>query len=388
MARSKASQAMAIGCTGVLFPFVFGAMGLVTLWFLAVEPLTGIVRSRSWDETFCVIRASGVAEHGDSDGDTYAVDIAYDYTYGGKQYTGKRFDFSTGSSSGRDSKARATAEYPVGATRRCYVNPANPSEAVLSRAPGSYLWWGLFPLPFLAVAIVIPVFVFRKYRERPSRYTGVPRSLDQWENEGELVLRPQSSRGRRFAGLALFAVVWNTFVAFAFVWGLLPSYIAGTPDVFVSLFLTPFALVGLWVVAAVIHRFLGLFCPRISLRLSTARLYPGVQASLSWEIEGDARKLSSLTMALVGCERVTYRQGTRSRTEDHEAVRIGLFISQDPSEFARGAVELTVPEEVMPTFDAPCNKFVWSLQVQGDIRRFPDIDELFPINIHPGRTPL
>ncbi|MBK8000332.1 MAG: DUF3592 domain-containing protein [Verrucomicrobia bacterium] len=64
---------------------------------------------------------------------TYSVDVLYSYEFNGREYRSNRYGFMTGSSSGYKGKAEIAARYQPGAKSTCYVNPADPLEAVLHR---------------------------------------------------------------------------------------------------------------------------------------------------------------------------------------------------------------------------------------------------------------
>ncbi len=40
----------------------------------------------------------------------------------------------------------------------------------------------------------------------------------------------------------------------------------------------------------------------------------------------------------------------------------------------------------MHSFAAPSNKIVWEIKVEGEIARWPDVNQNFPISIHPMRV--
>ncbi len=48
-----------------------------------------------------------------------------------------------------------------------------------------------------------------------------------------------------------------------------------------------------------------------------------------------------------------------------------------------GAVKLRLPAETMHTFKAPNNRVVWSVQVRGEIPRWPDVEDEFPLQVDP-----
>ena len=110
------SDAKKTGCRGnvvlVLFSVPFFLAGAAVIYFLGLSPMLSVLRASSWDPIPCVITSSKVASS--SDGDTFAVEIKYSYTFDTKQYQGNRYGFFTGYSSGHTSKADVVAQYPAG----------------------------------------------------------------------------------------------------------------------------------------------------------------------------------------------------------------------------------------------------------------------------------
>ncbi len=137
-----------LGCALFSLPFFLG--GAAVIYFLFAGPAIKIFRAQSWNPTPCTIISSKVA----GDGDTYSVEVVYSYTVAGDQYQSDRYDFVEASTSSREGKAEVVRQNPPGKSAICYVNPANPSDAVFSRSFSSDMWFGLFGLPFLLVGVV------------------------------------------------------------------------------------------------------------------------------------------------------------------------------------------------------------------------------------------
>jgi len=116
-----------IGMIG--FGLVFVLLGLSAVYLFVIEPSIGIIGSRDWVETPCKIISAEVGDHGD----TYSIDITYEYTFNGTVYRSTRYDFTGGSSSGYDDKYEVIDRYRRMDNPVCYVNPKNPSEAVIFR---------------------------------------------------------------------------------------------------------------------------------------------------------------------------------------------------------------------------------------------------------------
>ncbi len=148
----------AAGCLAFFFG-LFGLVGASLFWALGVRPLVKVQQARSWAECPAKIVSSDVGVHPSSKGaPTYSIDIAYDYFFQGRTYRGTHYDFEIGSSSGRDAKQAVVDRFPAGALTTCFVDPKDPLEAVIDRNIGSWILWGLFPLPFLGVGLGALVF--------------------------------------------------------------------------------------------------------------------------------------------------------------------------------------------------------------------------------------
>ncbi|MGC8140705.1 DUF3592 domain-containing protein, partial [Salmonella enterica] len=81
-------------------------------------------------------------------------------------YTGNRYNFSFGSSSGREGKQKVVDKYPPGSDAVCYVNPRRPEQAVISRAMPGDIWFGVIPVVFLLVGVGGMIAARRAARRR------------------------------------------------------------------------------------------------------------------------------------------------------------------------------------------------------------------------------
>lgn len=394
---SKVRQPKLGGCIAYGFFGIFAAAGLAAFYYLTWQPIAGIVEARGWDQTTCVITSSEVAVSHGSDSTTYRVDIRYTYeAEWGETFQGDRYDFSTGSSSGYDGKARVVKAHPPGSEVDCWVSPEDPSQAVIDRSPGGYLWWGLFPLPFLAVGLGGLLFLMspagrrtvgrasgresRSATQEPRPVTGRPAT-----RRGPLELESEASPRAKLVGLLFFALFWNGIVSVFLFAVIVPSFRQGDPEWFVTIFMIPFVLVGLGLIGGVVYQFLASFNPRPRLTLAEGYLTLGSETSVRWQFSGRAGRIQKLTIALEGQEWARYRRGTSTYTDKH--VFFTRELVSEEGRFGavhRGNASLAVPERTMPTFEADNNKIQWRLKVHGDVPFWPDVNESFAITVHPG----
>jgi len=209
--RNPQRTASTKAARGVLAAFfsVFLVLGGTLTYFFFLRPMLDVSKARHWPWVPCHIISSRVQSHsGSKGGTTYSVDIAYRYTVDGKVHTSNRYEFMGGSSSGYSGKAAIVARYPPGATSRCFVNPDDPTDAVLERdfTPGMLV--GLFPALFFFIGLggLVWTFVGGGRAPKTAGKDGDPPWLrrEDWAN-GHII----SSARPAAIGAWIFAVCWN-----------------------------------------------------------------------------------------------------------------------------------------------------------------------------------
>jgi len=372
---------------------VFLLAGCGAAYALFVGPVLQIFAARNWTQVPCEIVSSRVKTNSDSDGNTYSVDIVYRYTYHDRTYTSNQYHFMTGSSSGYRGKAEVVNRLPLGSQTTCYIDPANPADAVLERDANGELWFGLIPLVFVAVGAGGLIFTFRKKAgdsggfivPKPALATTggtASRPLASGvADQGPQTLKPSASPKAKMLGVILAALFWNGIVSiFIFSVG------AGKWDGFswfMGLFLIPFILVGLGLIGAVFYQLMALFNPRPRLTVSRGVLLPGDTIDVSWELQGRIDRLQGLQIALEGREEATYGRGTNTSTDKEVFALIQIVDTADPVAMHSGSAKLHVPPGAMHSFKAANNKIVWALKVHGEIPRWPDIKDEYPVEVSP-----
>lgn len=389
-------KASGAGCL-VLFFGLFLVIGGVMTWFVTIRPVAGLVAARSWVETPCTILASQVAESSDSDGTTYKVDVQYSYVFAGGEHRSGRYDFFDAYSSGYQGKADVVARYPAGARTVCYVNPADPSEAVIDRSPGPRYLVGLVPLIFFFIGLGGVVFALRQRGRAAAVAVGAP-SSDAWSSTptrsalarasfptvetGPRELRPDVSPLGKFVGLTFLALFWNGIVS-VFVWQAVQGWQAGQPDGCLTLFLIPFVLVGVALVGGAFKQLLALFNPRPRLTLSPGVLTPGGAAYLQWKMVGRASRIRRLRIVLEGREEARYRRGTDTYTDRETFATVFAVDTDQPFEIPAGSAHLSIPEGTMHSFAADNNKILWILKAECEIPGWPDSVDEYEIQVKP-----
>ncbi len=412
-ARSKPEKLKSISDTSrgrgflIVFLSIFALVGLGMMWPLCFRPVYKVIDARKWTQTPCRILHAHVRSHDDDDGTTYSVDILYEYNFKGIVYRSARYDFIGGSSSGRRGKQAVVDAYRKMAHPVCYVNPTNPSEAVLVRKPTLKLLIGLVPWLFFGVGAGGIYGVLRSARrsakgsvsawlpQQPVPGRGTEPDIAGWQQPSATVVpdsewRPLPVTGRRiggFFGALLITVFWNGIVS-VFVTIAIQSFRRGNPEWFLTLFMIPFVLVGIGLIGVVIHQFLSLFNPYPVARIRPGQISLGTTAELEWEFKGLFHRIRELRILLTATEHVrNTSEGGKGKQQmakssqlvfERELVRL-----EDPLQISTGRIIIPVPAEAMHSFDGGNCRLVWAVSFRGDIRIWPNIKDELPIVVVP-----
>jgi len=360
---------------------LFLGVGAGVLWVMTLGPLLDVLAARSWTPTPARVLSSRVVAHSDSDGSTYRVDILYAYTLAGVPRQSSRYDFSRGSSSGYGTKAAIVSQYPAGAETICYVDPRDPTQAVLRREPFRAMGFGAIGLVFLLLGGLGAAGAGRisGERERP-RADGLPATVVAVEGGGPVVLRPQQTRLGKFRFMLVFAVVWNAFIG---VFGYLLLVRDPGAAFSAKLLIGALGLAGLGLVGGVIYQALALFNPVVRLTVEACAMPLGSEWRLGWTVAGHVSKLRRLRIELEGREEATYRRGTSTYTDREVFCRQVLVEAGERAQIETGQTVCTVPAGSMHTFEGGNNKVRGRLHGTGEIPRWPDIDDEYPVTILP-----
>jgi hypothetical protein len=407
LSETAGTTAAGTGCL-VAFFSLFAIAGLAFFLPFIGLPVWRTIESRSWDEVPCTIVASAVGTV--DGGETYSVDVTYEYEREGRTRRSSRYDFFEGTSSGVEGKQEVVATLPPGTRTVCWVDPADPDSAVLDRSPFPWLLIGCFPLVFVAIGvggIYGSVFTRRRRRKAaalqaatqdgargavapvagageaaaPQAPAGLSEAgLAAWAPSGPVVLEPAGGRFGKLVGLTVVCLVWNGFVGL-FTWLMWRDGELGERGC-VTLFLLPFVAVGLVLLFSVPHQLLAQWNPRPVIDLSRT-LFPGAQVVVGWRFVGAASRLRRLKVTVRGREIARYRHGTSTNTVERTFAEIALVDTTHPGQMAQGSATLTLPADTMHSFAGTNNKVVWELVVEGEIAFWPDVHDLIALHVYP-----
>ncbi|ADE53969.1 DUF3592 domain-containing protein [Coraliomargarita akajimensis] len=365
-----------------IFGIPFFGMGAFFCWMTAIQPLLLSLDSKDWPQVECRVVSSDVGKHRSDDGYTYSIDITFSYQYEGQSYTGGSYNFNKTNSSGRDGKAKVVRQFPKGSTHDCWVNPEDPTVAVLNRSIPSIVF---IMIPFTSIFMCVGLGCMlgglglfpKKWNKFKSRHQPVAT-----ESIGSDTLKPRHSGGMKVIGVVLIACFWNGITS-VFVTIVVKSHLEGSPEWFLTFFIIPFVLVGILLIFGVFNALLGLSNPSFTLQLSEAQPCLGQGLRVSWSASKPLHKVQQLTLTLVGMETATYRRGSNSTTDTCCFYKEVLLDTDQASQHELGELDIEIPAQLMHSFNGGNNAIKWEFQIEGTIQTWPDIEQTFPLTVRP-----
>ncbi|NCQ29943.1 MAG: hypothetical protein COZ06_21010 [Armatimonadetes bacterium CG_4_10_14_3_um_filter_66_18] len=388
------------GCMTLFFG-VFLLFGLGFLGFFGYQAWKEVRVRTVYRETTCVILNKRLKENSDSDGTTYAPEFTFRYTVDGRDYTCTGYDSFGATSSGRQGKLRVLAEYEIGGAYPCWYDPDDPERAVLVRKVSWMYAFGLIPLVFVGIGLGGVVWGVRNLGKSPEEQSAsrAPAKGGALQPDWTQVLPPVkvvpgqflakrlqrgTSQGCELGGLLLFSLFWNGIVS-VFVWHVVQEWQSGHRPYFLTLFMTPFLLVGVACALWLIRQLLvagGVKETLVEIEREPVR--PGETVSLRFAQPGPL-SLYGLSARLICEEKISYTRGTDTYHESHVCEDRELF--QMPAmQVPAGSswdqtVSLTLPDDAMHSFHAGHNDLVWKIVVKGEIKKWPDFEHAFPFRV-------
>jgi hypothetical protein len=164
-----------------------------------------------------------------------------------------------------------------------------------------------------------------------------------------------------------------------------------TPDISPAAFWVITGLVVLFFIAPMIILELRLFKkilaarnPRLVLHLAPEAIKLGGSADLQWTLTGAVGRIRRFRIWLEGRDEVE-RGHEETRWETAEIFKeIPIFDTQQPSAMRQGRAQVTVPKSSKCTSTESRTRIRWLLRVHGEIERWPDVDEYYPVTVLPA----
>ena len=169
-----------------------------------------------FEEVPARILSSSVSSSTDSEGSTsYKPRVSYEYRVAGQTYTSDQYAYTLWSTSDRDAASGIVDEHPVGAAATAYVDPNDPTEAVLDVSGAAFpKLILLFLTPFHCVGLFLLSAFVHSFRRR--RWTPEETARDRFvhvDDDARFVMkRPRASALSVFLGTLLVTSFVSIFV--------------------------------------------------------------------------------------------------------------------------------------------------------------------------------
>jgi len=371
--------------------------GCIAVWFLSIKPIAKTLGARDWPVVPCTVTRAELESHTDSDGTSYTFDIEYQYTYDGKTHSSDKYSFIPQSKGSRDSKAKIVKEYKKAEQPVCYVNPNNPSEAVLKRGLHKGLLFVFVP-PLLAG---IGLLVICSQLAPPAPLPQIRKTEKDWLPKIKVSAKSPNPQDKTpvtlqasrivplLVGLIALNIFYNIMAAQIFFeiyqWLINGTFFANASTILIVPAVSIFFAVTTGYIA------LQLFNPRPIIKISEERITLGSSALIAWSFRGRTSSIEHLTLTLQGKEQIQYSTGSgksrSTKTLENPFYQVQLIDGDDPHQIRAGQAGVVIPHHVMHSFEAGDTKIIWEILVSGAVRFWPDIRNQFKIAVVPVGIP-
>lgn len=396
-AAARPVKQLSGGCA-VLFGLPFLVAGLVIGWYLYLPMVQPWWSARHWEEVPCWIESAKLQASTGSETTTYKTEARYRYEFKGRTYHGTQVSLNDGGSDNigdfqQSAYAQIRAHEGQERPFRCYVDPAQPQQAVLFRDLrwGLLLMLSLFPTLFPLAGALVTGFGAARAREARRRARLAEQHPEEpwlWRQEwaGDLI---HAKKGGWMVPLAIagwILLVQGPLAAAIIVSGELASF----PLAALALLPAALALIPLFLLWRQVQTQLRLGRP--VLWLQETPITPG--QVLEGELRFD-RPLSPLTTLQVRvlCQRHTTTQRGRSTVVSKKTV--WEHIEKLPAaEARREANGVALPLRIEIPRGLPCpvveeaafvldddDRHVWSLEASSSSGGAP-VTLVLPVFIH------
>ena len=383
------------GCS-VLFPGIFLVMGLVLAGLFIWAFFQDVDVYRNFEEGTCKILSKHILENDGDDGPTYAPDFRFLVnTSSGERYETSGYQRIRQYSSGRSGKEEILDRFQVERVYPCWYDPDNPQVAVLVR--GSSLGWVnvliIIPLVFVAIGLAGVGGSLKNWGKSPEAIKQAKNAVTPtaaWlplikSRPGRtlnLQLMPANSHGKNLTSAVLFALLWNGFMGFVVFIGLTQEEF----PIFIWACLSIFILVGLGLIYNAIRQLIvWLTAGETIVEVGAEPLRFGQTTDLYVYQEGK-KQAQQIQIKVVCQEKVTYRQGTDTKSETRTFYETVLYEDFDVPIGKSGwqqNLKLSAPTNIMHSFDTSNNKVIWQIVVALKVANAPDFELAFPLRIVP-----
>ena len=147
-----------------IFLAIFFVGGAALTWVMA-RTNPQIRAEQKWPVVPCTVVHRAIKAKDLPNQTAYAFTVAYRYEWAGRQYVGTAYQIDYDGTEDIADVERLMDQYSTGSVADCFVNPVNPTQAVLHRRPA---WWEALILIPIAIALAAAIAIVAVWRYEPS----------------------------------------------------------------------------------------------------------------------------------------------------------------------------------------------------------------------------
>ncbi len=336
-------------------------VGVVLSYYFTYLPWKVYASAQHFEQTYCKI--SEVYTQSKS------LTIYYKYRWKKEEYTGHRINLAPQGLNDLQDKYAILEKYRLNSVHPCYVNPDNPTEAVLDRKLTVFMLFTLTPFIYFFVCIMLLVENKSTSRLVPS----IAHSGFYEITENSLLIR------RILLSLIVTIMTGVVTILMYFDYWLPHSIDAWNLSLIPTLVLAFFVLVEMLLIANVIIDIVKLFNPKIELSINASDLEPGKEYRLHYEFKNTSKKIIFLSFSLVCTQKI---EQTQEQLYNENCLFSQIFFKRNAPVELQDDVNLMIPSNAYPSSQNGNSQTIWTIKCEYKFNCLPTMEREYQIGVH------
>lgn len=379
--------------------------GLTGLYILVIHPWMTYSDAKDWLATPCTIRSSEIyGPYGKRrSGGWYRPTIEYAYrSPQGQEVVSQQYDIKETESNNKAKIQAIVDAYPAGLKTTCYVNPRNPSQALLNRQWSVRISVIGFSMVFITTGSMLAWFAYQeKYpKTKTTSLDSVPNAAPSttYPHTSLGVFPPPESNNPQTVQGTLLALPMLLFFVGISATGFVRQLFFTSPQEKSAGTLVFFGVLTVVTTAVLILAISGLIHLRrrniqlvLSLGAHQLILMPkvlrvGQTTTLQWKLR-NPRIYQRAQIQLIGSDRAVPMLKTMTPDPDRIHLDFPLVDATFPKDSASGEAKFEIPDNSMRSTELPNHHLKWLIRITTTDLTGRKRNDDYRLNVLPAKWP-
>jgi hypothetical protein len=388
---SETNDAFQLDKRNLLFGVLAIVMGFFLSAFCVIKPLQNWANARHWISTNAVINRAELTSRSGIHGPEYSLEVKYSFNFGGRSWQSTRRSFSESIDESIADLDAWVASHKPGTVTPVFVNPEDPTDAVLDRS--IHLGWITLALSFCMLAfgfVMLAQCLLTWWRRKGLTDASLindclPRS------------RPHPKYLRVFPPLfsagacALLTLPAGAAAAWSLTRGV-RALLGGHADVINLLYGAGASVAAGFLLACAFKLFKQACRCRPVLEVTPGTPVVGGVLRLKWKFIGPRQNVGWIRVFLEGFEEAKVRHliatyhGPMSEEKKERSLFATVPMVEQKEKSLSGSASVAIPAETMHSFTGVKSAITWEIKFEFGKDETETLEYRFPIRLTPAKS--